>query len=156
VSHILPQLTDPQYFPHLLAGLLVATWAMAIVTRPRGFYRPAFRGLVIVPLAVAPYLSAGLGLALLALGLLVVCANLDQRWLAWAPDRPSPSDGSDAPAGHAAGVAAGVVFLLGGVGLMALSGSGAWSWWIGAGTAAHGALIALTRLRGARDFGPWS
>jgi hypothetical protein len=156
VSGILAQVTDPQYFPHVLAGLLVATWALAIVTRPLGFYRPAFRGLVIVPLAVAPYLSAGLGLALLALGLLVVCANLDQRWLAWAPARPAPSDGSDAPAGHAAGVAAGVLYLVGGAGLMALSGRGAWSWWIGAGTAAHGMLIALTRLRGARDFGPWS
>jgi hypothetical protein len=39
---------------------------------------------------------------------------------------------------------------------MTLSARGAWSWWIGAGTAAHGLLIALTRLRGARDFGPWS
>jgi hypothetical protein len=156
VTGVFAQLTDPQYFPHVLAGLLVATWALAIVTRPLGFYRPAFRGLVIVPLAVAPYLSAGLGLALLALGLLVVCANLDQRWLAWAPERPGPTAEPEAPAGHAAGVASGVLFLLGGIGLMTLSGQGAWSWWIGAGTAAHGILIALTRLRGARDFGPWS
>jgi hypothetical protein len=156
VTGVFAQLTDPQYFPHVLAGLLVATWALAIVTRPRGFYRPAFRGLIIVPLAVAPYLSAGLGLALLALGLLVVCANLDQRWLAWAPDRPNSAEGVEAPAGHAAGIASGVLFVLGGIGLMALSATGAWSWWIGAGTAAHGGLIALTRLRGARDMGPWS
>jgi hypothetical protein len=71
-------------------------------------------------------------------------------------DWPGPTAEPEAPAGHAAGVASGVLFLLGGIGLMTLSGQGAWSWWIGAGTAAHGILIALTRLRGARDFGPWS
>jgi hypothetical protein len=104
-------------------------------------------------------LSPGLGLALLALGLLVVCANLDQRWLIFAPERRRRSSDPDAggPTGRTAGVASGICFLLGGVGLMMLSAGGpaAWTWWIGAGTAAHGALIALTRIRGLPDFGPW-
>jgi len=51
---MLDQLTSQSYFPHVLAVLLVATWALAMVTRPGGFYRPRARGLVIVPLAVAP------------------------------------------------------------------------------------------------------
>src|ERR1043165_7677778 len=84
---MLDLLTDQAYFRHLLAVLLVTVWALAMVTRPTVFYRPRARGLVVVPLAVAPYLSPGLGLALLALGLLVVCANLDQRWLSFAPER---------------------------------------------------------------------
>jgi len=156
---MLTLLTDQTYFPHVLAVLLVAMWALAMVTRPAGFYRQRARGLVIVPLAVAPYLNPGLGLALLALGLLVVCANLDQRWLSFAPERrrrvSDPDPGG--PTGRAAGGASGLCFLLGGIGLMTLSAGGpaAWTWWIGAGTAAHGALIALTRIRGLRDFGPW-
>ena len=47
-------LTDQTYFPHVLAVLLVATWALAMVTRPTGFYRQRARGLVVVPLEVAP------------------------------------------------------------------------------------------------------
>ena len=156
---MLALLTDQSYFPHVLAGLIVAIWGLALVTRPAGFYRQRARGLVIVPLAVAPYLSPGIGLALLALGLLVVCANLDQRWLSWAPERRRRASDPDpgGPTGRTAGVASGLFFLLGGVGLMILSagGTAAWTWWIGAGTAAHGALIALTRIRGLRDFGPW-
>ena len=156
---MLTLLTDQTYFPHVLAILLVAVWALAMVTRPAGFYRQRARGLVIVPLAVAPYLSPGLGLALLALGLLVVCANLDQRWLSFAPERRRRSSDPDpgGPTGRAAGVASGLCFLLAGIGLMTLStgGPAAWPWWIGAGTAAHGTLIALTRIRGLRDFGPW-
>jgi hypothetical protein len=156
---MLALLTDQTYFPHVLAGLIVAIWGLALVTRPAGFYRQRARGLVIVPLAVAPYLSPGIGLALLALGLLVVCANLDQRWLSWAPERRRRASDPDpgGPTGRTAGVASGLFFLLGGVGLMILSagGAAAWTWWIGAGTAAHGALIALTRIRGLRDFGPW-
>jgi len=156
---MLDQLTSQSYFPHVLAVLLVATWALAMVTRPGGFYRPRARGLVIVPLAVAPYLNPGLGLALLALGLLVVCANLDQRWLIFAPERRRRASDPDpgGPTGRAAGVASGLCFLLAGLGLMTLSvgGPAAWTWWIGAGTAAHGALIMLTRIRGLRDFGPW-
>jgi hypothetical protein len=156
---MLTLLTDQSYFPHLLAVLIVAVWALAMVTRPAGFYRRRAWGLVIVPLAVAPYLHPGLGLALLALGLLVVCANLDQRWLSWAPERRRRSSDPDpgGPTGRAAGVASGLFFLMGGVGLMTLSvgGPAAWTWWIGAGTAAHGVLIALTRIRGLRDYGPW-
>jgi hypothetical protein len=38
---------------------------------------------------------------------------------------------------------------------LSAGGAAAWTWWIGAGTAAHGALIALTRIRGLRDLGPW-
>jgi len=115
--------------------------------------------LVIIPLAVAPYLNPGLGLALLALGLLVVCANLDQRWLSFAPERRRRASDPDpgGPTGRAAGVAAGLCFLLGGLGLMILSAGGpaAWTWWIGVGTATHGVLIMLTRVRGLRDYGPW-
>jgi hypothetical protein len=156
---MLALLTDQSYFPHVLAGLIVVIWALALVTRPTGFYRPRTRGLVVVPLAIAPYLHAGFGLSILALGLLVVCANLDQRWLSWAPARPrragDPEPGG--PTGRTAGVASGILFLLGGMGLMMLSVGGAetWTWWIGLGTAGHGALIAITRVRGLRDFGPW-
>ena len=153
------QLTDQTYFPHVLAVLLVGVWALAMVTRPTGFYRPRTRGFLVVPLAVAPYLHPGLGLGLLALGLLVVCANLDQRWFSWAPERRRHATDPDSggPTGRAAGVAAGLFYLVAGAGLMVLSpgGPAAWTWWIGAGTAAHGALIALTRIRGLRDFGPW-
>jgi hypothetical protein len=153
------QLTDATYFPHLLAVLVVAVWALALVTRPAGFYRQRLRGLVIVPLAVAPYMSAGLGLALLALGLLVVCANLDQRWLSWAPERRrrAGDPGRSGPTGRAAGVAAGLCYLAGGVGIIALSAGGSreWTWWVGLGMAVHGALIAITRIRGLPDFGPW-
>lgn len=156
---MLDLLTDHNYFHHVLAALLVATWAFAMVTRPTGFYRPRARGLVIVPLAVAPYLSSGLGLALLALGLLVVCANLDQRWLSFAPERRRRASDPDpgGPTGRVAGVASGLCFLLAGLGLMTLSigGPAAWTWWIGAGTATHGVLIMLTRIRGLRDYGPW-
>jgi hypothetical protein len=156
---MLTLLTDHTYFPHVLAVLLVGTWALALVTRPTGFYRRRARGLAIVPLAVAPYLNPGLGLALLALGLLVVCANLDQRWFSWAPERRRRASDPDpgGPTGRAAGVASGLFYLMAGAGLMTLSPGGptAWTWWIGAGTAAHGALIALTRIRGLRDFGPW-
>jgi len=152
-------LTDQTYFPHVLAVLIVAIWALALVTRPTGFYRRRLRGLVIVPLAIAPYLSAGLGLSLLALGLLVVCANLDQRWLSWAPERRRRAEDPElgGPTGRVAGVASGLCFLVAGLGLMTLSvgGAKAWTWWIGLGTAAHGTLIALTRMRGLRDFGPW-
>jgi hypothetical protein len=156
---MLALLTDQSYFPHVLAVLLVATWALAMVTRPTGFFQQRARGLVIVLLAVAPYLNPGFGLALLALGVLVVCANLDQRWLSWAPERrlrtSDPEPGG--PTGRTAGVASGVLYLLGGIGLMLLSdgGSAAWTWWIGLGTAGHGALIVITRIRGLRDFGPW-
>jgi hypothetical protein len=156
---MLDLLTDQAYFRHVLAVLLVTVWALAMVTRPTVFYRPRARGLVVVPLAVAPYLSPGLGLALLALGLLVVCANLDQRWLRFAPERrrraSDPEPGG--PTGRAAGVASGVCFLLAGLGLMTLSvgGPAAWTWWVGVGTATHGVLIVLTRIRGLRDFGPW-
>lgn len=156
---MLALLTDQTYFPHALAVLIVAIWALALVTRPAGFYRQRSRGLVIVPLAIAPYLSAGLGLALLALGLLVVCANLDQRWLSWAPERRRRADDPTlgGPTGRVAGVASGVLFVLAGLTLMTLSAGGAraWTWWIGLGTAAHGALIVLTRIRGLPDFGPW-
>jgi hypothetical protein len=156
---MLDLLTDPTYYRHVLAVLLVTTWALAMVTRPAGFYRQRARGLVVVPLAVAPYLSPGLGLALLALGLLVVCANLDQRWLSFAPERRRRASDPDpgGPTGRAAGVASGLCFLLAGLGLMTLSvgGPSAWTWWIGVGTATHGGLIMLTRIRGLRDYGPW-
>ena len=156
---MLDLLTDQSYFPHVLAVLLVAAWALAMVTRPTGFYRPRYRGLMIIPLAVAPYLSMGLGLALLALGLLVVCANLDQRWFSFAPERRRRATDPDpgGPKGRAAGVASGLCFLLAGLGLMTLSvgGPATWPWWIGVGTATHGVLIMLTRVRGLRDFGPW-
>jgi hypothetical protein len=85
---------------------------------PGGFYRPRARGLIIVPLAVAPYLSPGLGLALLALGLLVVCANLDQRWLSFAPERRRRASDPDpgGPTGRPAGVASGLCFCSAGSG----------------------------------------
>jgi hypothetical protein len=154
---MLDLLTDQAYFRHVLAVLLVTTWALAMVTRP--VHRPRTRGLVVVPLAVAPYLSLGLGLALLALGLLVVCANLDQRWLSFAPERRRRASDPDpgGPTGRAAGVASGLCFLLAGLGLITLSvgGPAAWTWWIGVGTATHGVLIMLTRIRGLRDYGPW-
>jgi hypothetical protein len=154
---MLDLLTDQTYFRHVLAVLLVTIWALAMVTRP--VYHPRARGLVVVPLAVAPYLSLGLGLALLALGLLVVCANLDQRWLSFAPERRRRASDPDpgGPKGRAAGVASGLCFLLAGLGLMGLSVGGptAWTWWIGVGTATHGVLIMLTRIRGLRDYGPW-
>src|SRR6476646_9045621 len=155
---MLTLLTDQTYFPHVLAVLLVAMWALAMVTRPAGFYRPRARGLIIVPLAIAPYLNSGLGLALLALGLLVVCANLDHRWLSWAPERQRRTSDPTArgPIGRVAGVASGLLYLLAGIGLMTLSASeGAWSWWIGLGTAAHGGLIVITRIRGLPNLGPW-
>ena len=150
-------LNDATYFPHVIAVLLVGMWALALVTRPDGFYRPSYRGLIIVPLAIAPYLSAGLGLTLLALGLLVVCANLDHRWLSWAAERQRRASDPTGrgPIGRAAGIASGLLYLLAGIGLMTLSAEGAWSWWIGLGTAAHGGLIVIARIRGLPDLGPW-
>jgi hypothetical protein len=91
--------------------------------------------------------------------LVVVWANLYPRWFSFAPVRRRRATDPDpgGPKGRAAGVASGLCFLLAGLGLMTLSvgGPATWTWWIGVGTATHGGLIMLTRVRGLRDFGPW-